>query len=341
MFGWLRTFKRNKYDQFPPMPSTDVPTTDVEAIRSMGFEFRNTANPIARGTEGHVYLGNCNELARRKSLTTQEEVSLEGLPCAIKMCVIDPMSDPEERPLWDAIVSGELDKLYTEAKKLEDLKHANVIEVFLVFKSGPHRLGELDHQLSGIRVYFVMEFANGGTLRDRLSLAEPYWTESEALQIIKGLTAGLYFLHSTGIVHNDLHQGNVMFHRDEQNNYMCKIVDLGSTKALDDYNVWSDLNLYSQHLIHILSKSEFKRNDLKTYLRLFADQINEKNVSDMNAIHDRIFDIIDGYTERPEEQTARENESLMGSETAGSQAAEPSIRRRGWNLIRSLRDGRR
>ena len=298
-------------------PPTQVPDRDVQALKLLGFEFESTSIPIARGAFGHVYKGWCNEFATRKpnlpdptkETTKRErhEVSLVGRPCVIKMCIIRAVGDTSRRRSIEGVrLYMNTDRLYTEAKMLEELRHPNIAEVYLVFKSGPHRTGPLASDLSDTRVYFVLEYANGGTFTDRMSLSQPNFKEHEALQIIRGLTAGFSYLHRKKIVHGDAHKGNIMFHQDEDNNYKVKIVDLGSTQPLKDISKQRpDINSYTNHLIDILEKSNFTNNHVKTELRLLADRINHsasgiqprdgrRKIENMDDIEREVIRIIGG-----------------------------------------------
>ena len=283
-------------------PQTRVPGRDVQALSSLGFDFEDPSVPIASGAYGHVYGGKCNEFAKRKRVPPdpteetvkreREEVSLEGMPCAIKMCIDDPSGQSLTGTAFFTHLNA--DNLYAEAKRMEDLKHPNIAEVYLVFKSGPHRIGRKGTDLTDARIYFVMEYINGGTLRQRMSMSQPAFKEREALQIIRQLTEGLHYMHNSGVIHNDLHQGNIMFQRDDQTNYRVKIVDLGSTKSMFRNQPFTDIRMYAMHLIHILGKSIFTRSDVKKALRLFVDRINFKTPDENGNIIENMDDIWNG-----------------------------------------------
>jgi eukaryotic-like serine/threonine-protein kinase len=80
-------------------------------------------------------------------------------------------------------------------------------------------LWRLDHQrlvrvlsvgeMSDGRPYLVMAWAEGGSLRDRLS-AGPLQV-STSLCLLREIAAGAAVLHDNGIVHRDLTPGNVLF----------------------------------------------------------------------------------------------------------------------------------
>lgn len=75
------------------------------------------------------------------------------------------------------------------------------------------------------RPYSVMDFAEGGSLRDRLDRgAVP---AAEALRLLREIAAGVAVLHRHRIVHRDLTPGNILFRRGR-----VLIADLGLAKAL-------------------------------------------------------------------------------------------------------------
>jgi hypothetical protein len=75
------------------------------------------------------------------------------------------------------------------------------------------------------RPYSVMDFADGGSLRDRLAQGE--LPVAEALRVLREIAAGVAVLHRHRIVHRDLSPGNILF-RDDR----VLIADLGLAKAL-------------------------------------------------------------------------------------------------------------
>lgn len=79
------------------------------------------------------------------------------------------------------------------------------------------------------RPYFVMTFAEGGTLADRLSSGplDPGTTRAIAVEI----AACLVVLHGNGIIHRDLTPSNILFGADGTGNERILLADLGLAKA--------------------------------------------------------------------------------------------------------------
>ncbi|CBZ50611.1 putative Aurora kinase(incomplete catalytic triad) [Neospora caninum Liverpool] len=80
------------------------------------------------------------------------------------------------------------------------LEHPNIVRFFSSFED--------DQQL-----YFVLEYANGGTLRDRLKRCERM-QETEAAHLVFQLADALCYLHGKGIIHRDLKPENLLLHFD-------------------------------------------------------------------------------------------------------------------------------
>jgi serine/threonine protein kinase len=83
-----------------------------------------------------------------------------------------------------------------------------------------HDIGELPDG----RPYFVMTYADAGTLADRLHGPLP---EAEVVRLALGVADGLAVLHRLGVVHRDVKPSNVLFHGDR-----VLIADLGLARAI-------------------------------------------------------------------------------------------------------------
>jgi serine/threonine-protein kinase len=107
----------------------------------------------------------------------------------------------------------QVERLKAEAAMLASLDHPNVVRA-------------LDAGESNGYPYFVMEFVEGETLRDRLR-REGALPEPEALRIARGIADALERARRMGIVHRDVKPGNVLLARDGT----PKIMDLGLAKG--------------------------------------------------------------------------------------------------------------
>ena len=76
-------------------------------------------------------------------------------------------------------------------------QHPNVVQTFGV---------SLDGQLPCI----VLEFCEGGSLDNRLFDSDVTMTQQQKIALIKGISRGLYHLHTNNIVHRDLAARNVL-----------------------------------------------------------------------------------------------------------------------------------
>lgn len=90
-----------------------------------------------------------------------------------------------------------LERFARESNVLSKLSHQRVVKV----------LGDGVFELGDFKA-FAMEFVEGISLKTYLE--EQFLTEHEALHFILKLAPGIQHVHSKGIVHRDLHRGNVM-----------------------------------------------------------------------------------------------------------------------------------
>lgn len=61
--------------------------------------------------------------------------------------------------------------------------------------------------------YFVMTFADGGCLEERLEQAPAPWPAAQVVGLVEAVTAGLEVLHAHGIVHRDVKPRNILLRR--------------------------------------------------------------------------------------------------------------------------------
>jgi len=124
---------------------------------------------LGRGGVGVVYK------ARQLSL---------GRMVALKMLLAGPYAGPHERL-----------RFHREAEAIAALHHANIVQLYDV---GEHEG----------RLYFTMEFVEGGSLAQKIQ-ATPQ-PAREAAALVSTLARAVQAAHQAGIVHRDLKPGNVL-----------------------------------------------------------------------------------------------------------------------------------
>jgi len=92
----------------------------------------------------------------------------------------------------------------------------------------PHILPTYDSGVSDGRLYFVMPFVDGGSLRQRLETATALPVE-DALKIAREIGVALQHAHDLGIVHRDVKPENIMFYHGTA----C-LADFGVARAIEE-----------------------------------------------------------------------------------------------------------
>jgi serine/threonine-protein kinase len=95
--------------------------------------------------------------------------------------------------------------------------------------SHPNLINAIDVGQAGEIHYFVMELAEGETLRDTLDRGETY-SEEEALNIIVKVVKALEHAHAKGLVHRDVKPANIVVMKDGT----VKLADLGMAQDTAD-----------------------------------------------------------------------------------------------------------
>jgi serine/threonine protein kinase len=100
-----------------------------------------------------------------------------------------------------------------EARSVARLAHPNIVQI--------HDFGEQDNI-----TYIVMEYVDGGTLKDRLKRPLPV---AEAVDFIIQAAEGLECAHRNGIVHRDVKPANILVRKDGH----LLLTDFGIAKILE------------------------------------------------------------------------------------------------------------
>lgn len=110
------------------------------------------------------------------------------------------------------------DRFLEEAKILRRADSERLVRV--------HDIGELDDG----RPYFVMSYADLGTLADRMKNRE--LPVAEALRLATEVAHGVEVINRLGVIHRDLKPSNVLFQSTTDGGERLLIADLGLAKAL-------------------------------------------------------------------------------------------------------------
>ncbi len=114
-------------------------------------------------------------------------------------------------PPHPASDTGFAERFTREARALARLNHPNIVAVHDFGSAGPYH-------------YFVMEYVEGGNLRELEQ--EGRFSPREALKIIPQICEALQYAHDEGIVHRDIKPENVMLDKRGR----VKITDFGLAK---------------------------------------------------------------------------------------------------------------
>lgn len=123
------------------------------------------------------------------------------------------VEDRTDRALYVIKKQNRPDIGLPESRLLSNLRHPNVLPL--------HGAGSDSRKL-----VILMDYAQGGSLADRMVKPTSWWT---ALKLLKQIVAGMDFAHKNNIVHGNLKPVNILFDREE----VVKIADFGLMSHLD------------------------------------------------------------------------------------------------------------
>ena len=175
-------------------PEDEITTVEGVALNPPGvrpdiIDGYEILGELGRGGMGVVYRAFDRRLSRQVAIKTMGEASA---------------SSP-----------AQLRRFRAEAEVIARLVHPHIIPIYAI--------GEYQG-----RPYFSLEYAEGGSLADRLA-GSPL-SSRDAAELTQTLARALHAAHCAGIVHRDLKPSNVLFHR----HGTAKIADFGLAKLLGE-----------------------------------------------------------------------------------------------------------
>jgi len=113
-----------------------------------------------------------------------------------------------------------------ELEILAKLQHPNIVKLHRVFE---------DKEFC----FIILELVTGGELFDRI-IDKQYYTENEALTVVKVVANGLVYCHEQGITHRDLKPENLLYETTNENSNI-KIADFGLAKIMNEESIMSTM----------------------------------------------------------------------------------------------------
>ena len=146
-------------------------------------------------------------------------------------------------------------QLQTEIDILTNMNHNNIVKCYGIF-----------HHPDSKSLCIVMEYCNGGNLRDYMKLKGGYLTEYVAQNIMRQLANGLSYLKKNNIIHRDLKPDNLLikyiYTADNRKTFVLKISDFGLSVILSDDDDLAKTQcgsrLYMAPEIHMRKKYTYK-----------------------------------------------------------------------------------
>jgi serine/threonine protein kinase len=184
------------------------------------------------------------------------------------------------------------------------LQHPNIVQILAV--SQDHVTGQY---------YIVMDFVEGGNLRDILSIRTKLDTD-EALRIMEECAAGLAYAHSRGLTHRDIKPTNILIGTDK----VARLVDFGLAEMSEGQAVF-----YDKGAAKGKDETEVDRTVDYAGLERLTGQKKGDPRSDIYFLGTVLFEMLTGYPILPptrDRQAASMRQRYELDETARKLGAE-------------------
>ncbi|MCG8418370.1 MAG: protein kinase [Proteobacteria bacterium] len=112
-------------------------------------------------------------------------------------------------------------RFFDEARVTTKIRHPGIVEIF-------------DYGYVGKRAYFIMEFLDGDTLKQRIR-ARRIFRADEAVPVIRSVAGAVGAAHREGVIHRDLKPDNIFLVSDPDipGGERTKVLDFGLAKLFD------------------------------------------------------------------------------------------------------------
>jgi tetratricopeptide (TPR) repeat protein len=138
-----------------------------------------------------------------------------------------------------------LRRFQDEANTVAKLNHPNVVTIH-----------DLRHDKEANLYYIITEFAERGSLADRLAESPEGLPIDQVIHLAMGICSGLEAVHRGGIIHRDITPGNILLFGDGKERDIPKLSDFGiaKTSAIEDMNIPRSSAIYGS--IHYMSPEQ-------------------------------------------------------------------------------------
>eukprot|EP01126_Amoeba_proteus_P042850 TRINITY_DN466_c0_g1_i4.p1 TRINITY_DN466_c0_g1~~TRINITY_DN466_c0_g1_i4.p1 ORF type:complete len:337 (+),score=57.97 TRINITY_DN466_c0_g1_i4:110-1120(+) len=189
-----------------------------------GFKAKRTRRSTTVPTVARTIASNVNSIPITHKYIIGDQLGTGGFSIVKEATSKDDGEKYAVKIIDKSIIKEDIKLLKREIGIMQQADHKNILKLHEIYEDETS-------------IYIVMELVNGSELFDRI-IEKGYYSERNAMNVVRQILDAVAYLHSKGIAHRDLKPENLLCSGTDENE-IVKIADFGLSKIKSDEDLLS------------------------------------------------------------------------------------------------------